>query len=180
MEEKIAPVSRQVSRLGFTQPGEVALFRKARNQSDDIPAHVSKPTDQDHAVVRHVLQTGNPGSRTHASCKTGTPGLPSLSLEEAAEEDLLSGGTPQRGKHSLPLSCQTLLAAGAVNHTEGSTGVVAPWVLAGGDPVSLRRPPPVSRRNLGPVQHLSKRVFEAISLSPLDHVDRGELLAVRR
>src|SRR5438128_12168884 len=51
-------------------------------------------------------------------------------------------------------------------------------VLDEGDPVPLRRDPQARKETPGLVKHLPDRIFDAVS--PLDGMDYGELLAVRR
>ena len=57
------------------------------------------------------------------------------------------------------------------------TLVVALGMLDEGNPVSVRRDPQAGQVAARLVEHLSDRIFDAVT--PLDRMDRGQLLAVR-
>ena len=98
VEEKDAPVSREIDGVGLSEPGEVGLLRSARDQGEDVTAHVSIAAEvQGHAVLRHVLQPGEPSGRAHTAGEGDAPGFPALALSVAPEEDLVARGIPQRG-----------------------------------------------------------------------------------
>src|SRR6185436_8026381 len=96
--------------------------------------------------------------RAQAAREVDSPGLPSVALTVAAEEDFLAVGTPQGGEELPPLFRQTLLAAGSVDDADGAALIVALRMIDKGDQVPLRRDSQSGEITSGLVQHLSDRV----------------------
>src|SRR5512132_106093 len=77
VEEKHAAGAREVHGVGLSEPGEVGLLRRAGSEGEDVAAHVSIAADvQGHAVLRYVLQTGQPRGRAQAAVQRDSPRAP--------------------------------------------------------------------------------------------------------